>query len=101
MIFYRRDRETFELAEQIIVVTLVGISFRQQTRARWILTETRIDRFDVTRQGTGTIDRFDGQSVVATIGPEILSTIVSWRESRCLKHMLQQPNQGSDFLEIS
>ena len=73
----RGDRETFELAEQIIVVTLVGIRFRQQTRASWILTQTRIDRFDGTRQGTGTIDRFDGQSVVAAIGPEILSTIVS------------------------
>lgn len=60
MILDGGDRETFELAEQVIVVRLVRLGFRQQARARWILTQPRIDRFDATRQRTGTIDRFDG-----------------------------------------
>jgi len=56
---YRRDREAFELAEHIVVVALVRVRFRQQTRARRILIQARVDRFDVTGHGAGTIDRFD------------------------------------------
>lgn len=56
---YRCDREAFELAEHIVIVALVRICFGQQTRACGILIQARVDRFDVTGYGTGTIDRFD------------------------------------------